>query len=351
MPTDIDADNTEPATWDTTPLTMKAWFRQLPKLLVRKNPAYRTWWERGYVISKDRIYAPSPRHASALQRKDVLLHTFRECISSEILREDSDTSDSEEDAAGGDASPALNKRYNVSHEVCAEIDRLLAEAIVSTITIESAQDSWLARSGSSALALIPLLVKALDNIGDSANGLIAQRLIAHTIAGPASDRVSSFNQWKGRFDVLNESQSDADVHTGAKLAASYVNGIRSLGGDVSKNILLELRLRRATGDPVKCVEAINASLAEHEADVERLSLSGAGLSASGAALAAGTDPSRTKLGNFVPGTPSFDKNKPPPSECTTCRKELNRSEMHWNSKCPRPVCLQNELEPARNTHP
>ena len=62
--------------WDTTPITMRAWLRALPKYLRKKDPRFRTLWESGFIMAKDVAVAPTKSHARALKDSDVKQHTF-----------------------------------------------------------------------------------------------------------------------------------------------------------------------------------------------------------------------------------------------------------------------------------
>ena len=318
--------------WDTTPITLRGWLRSLPKYLRKKDPRFRTLWESGFVMSKEYTYAPTRTHARALKESDVVQHTFDKPIPWVIFDEGSD--DDQDDEA---CRQECGRYITWSSQLLSEVDRLCAEAITDTITITSAADDWLERSQSSCLLLIPMLHAELKKIGDSANSLLRNKMTALVHVGPQAACIAAFSGWREQFDLLNTSCSiqldDSQV------AQSYMDAMTPLGPAIEDKVLLELRLGNARGNSKGTVRCITAVLAEHEVSEARKQSSAAGLTSAGAALLLARDPARRTIANVSPGgglNPSgLDKDKPPPSECETCRKELNECHMHWHSKCPR----------------
>ena len=89
---------------------------------------------------------------------------------------------------------------------------------------------------------------------------------------------------------------------------------------------------------------------ESEVKERKKPLASAGLAATGAALLTGQDPSRRTIADAPPGGLNgggYDKDKPPPSECQTCRKELGEARMHWHSKCPLRLEAQKKRDGAK----
>ena len=77
---DRNLDGTE-CSWDTTPVTMRAWLQKLPEYLVRLDPDYRLWWSQGLVLDRNVVCGPTDRHTVALKMGLVREHTFDKPIS------------------------------------------------------------------------------------------------------------------------------------------------------------------------------------------------------------------------------------------------------------------------------
>ena len=63
-PTEID--------WDGSQLARKPWYDALPARFSRINPAFRTWWEKGYTLGRGNIVnTTSTEHSYQMYKRNL----------------------------------------------------------------------------------------------------------------------------------------------------------------------------------------------------------------------------------------------------------------------------------------
>ena len=145
------------------------------------------------------------------------------------------------------------------------------------MTVETEADDWLEASGSSGLDLLPMLISQSEEIGADADLAISDQMKLLVDAGPAHDSVAGVNQWRGQFDLLNNSQSDDNVLGGPQLASRYEAAMDNFPGELGGAIRTRILIDQSRGVPRLVMKSINAVLAEHEAKQMRAKLKAGGL--------------------------------------------------------------------------
>jgi hypothetical protein len=199
------------------------------------------------------------RHVVALKGNYVNDHTFESPISDDIWN----------DVALPRGVPPLTtedeKSYKVVGPLCRRVDRNLAKDICRTITVRNTRRDWLKKCNSSALKLIPMLMRRLDEIGPIANNAAAARIAELLSAGPGERTMASWNTFREEFDLWNATQSIYAQIVGPLLAQKYAAAACQLGSPLDSDIRNEIRALNAKGDPEKTLEAITTAISEYEA--------------------------------------------------------------------------------------
>lgn len=158
-------------TWDTTPLTMRKWLIALPEYLESEhNGGLVTWWQQGYVMSKQNMVAVlTTVHAVALRDNAVPVRTFENPIDVRVFV------NSPLPRGTRTLTAAEEKRFSVAPEYwyCRAIDRLLATTILSTITVRAVRRDLLTKCNYSGLTLLLFMLhERADEVGPHANTAI-----------------------------------------------------------------------------------------------------------------------------------------------------------------------------------
>ena len=201
-PSDLDQESSVPS-WDTTPIFMRAWLDALPEYLENLDQNFVSWWSQGYVLDRNStVCGPTIRHAVALRDDSVRMHSFEKPISAAIL--------TDAPLPRGVAALSVDDRkaYKESSHLCRRMDRALAKAIVSTITVRNERKDYLELCENSGLRLIVILFEKRADIGPIANNAASLKIATLIQAGPGERTMASWNSWREEFDTWNHVQSN-----------------------------------------------------------------------------------------------------------------------------------------------
>ena len=251
-----ESDTTNQFDWDGNPLNRYPWAKHLAKRAFKHDARFRQHVEQGYHMAGYRTITQSVEHSTNLYFRNVTRSTWDDpaCVGHWQFSNGT----SHHGAIPADET----KDYTASLHDCEQIDRMLIDFILSTITDESEkQDMEDACKGDARTLLLNIKnYRPPPEVGTWA--LTKRQQIS--AAGIDSASATSFNHFRTWWTLYNEQCESPDP---PQVAVSvYMAAVRKLGDSISGKLDYEL-LRTSAGpaDIDKVISAIKTVLTRHAA--------------------------------------------------------------------------------------